>query len=145
MSRKIQIPFACAGLAAGIVLGLFLKAIEGLTSQRVYTLLLNVDYIPILKEMKLNEWVEFGLHLFISILLGIFVGAYAHWKGWKGSALIVMTVLISLAVALLLYPTTMLSERTPKLLNGEAFSYWMLGHLLYGATLGVLLQKNVFS
>ncbi|EHB62807.1 hypothetical protein [Paenibacillus lactis] len=58
-----------SGLAAGSLLGIYLKFIEHFTSFNVYTLLLNVDYIPGLNRLELPEWVEFLLHLAISVLL----------------------------------------------------------------------------
>ncbi|MEK3884753.1 hypothetical protein [Paenibacillus sp. PL2-23] len=130
-----------AGMASGIVLGLFLKAIEELTMLRVYTLLLNVDYIPILKELQLHESVEFLLHLVISLILGSLVGSYASAKHWTRRQILLASCAISVAIALLLYPTTLLSDRTPELMNGEAFFYWLVGHLIYGGALGWFLRK----
>lgn len=72
-----------AGIAAGILLGLFLKIIEHITSLGVYTLLLNVDYVPLLKELKLSELVEFALHLAISILLSIALAIFLKQKNWS--------------------------------------------------------------
>ncbi|CAM3958823.1 hypothetical protein [Mesobacillus zeae] len=62
---------AAAGLVSGVFLGLFLKVIEFSTSEKVYTLLLNVDYVPVLKRYQFSELVEFVLHLIVSVVLGI--------------------------------------------------------------------------
>ncbi|MDT3765193.1 hypothetical protein [Priestia filamentosa] len=43
------------GIISGIIMSVFLKGIEELTHLRVYTLLLNVDYIPLLKLVTSNE------------------------------------------------------------------------------------------
>ncbi|PWW29578.1 hypothetical protein DFO73_104218 [Cytobacillus oceanisediminis] len=58
-----------SGFVSGIFLGLFLKVIEVMSGVKVYTLLLNVDYIPILKNYSFPEFVEFLLHLIISVIV----------------------------------------------------------------------------
>lgn len=57
-----------------------MKFIQSITSLKVYTLLLNVDYIPFLKELKLSEVVEFGLHMLISIMLAFVMNFYISRK-----------------------------------------------------------------
>ena len=58
MSRKIFHTFVYS-LIAGIFLGFFMKWLQDVTGYKVYTLLMNVDYIPILKEYIFPAWVEF--------------------------------------------------------------------------------------
>lgn len=131
-----------AGIAAGILLGLFLKIIEHITSLGVYTLLLNVDYVPLLKELKLSELVEFALHLAISILLSIALAIFLKQKKWSRGRSLSWVSLVCLTVGLLLYPTTVLSDRTPELSDPAALLFWLAGHLLYGIALGWLLTKS---
>lgn len=131
-----------AGIAAGILLGLFLKIIEHITSLGVYTLLLNVDYVPLLKELKLSELVEFALHLAISILLSIALAIFLKQKNWSRGRSLSWVSLVCLAVGLLLYPTTVLSDRTPELSDPAALLFWLAGHLLYGIALGWLLTES---
>ncbi|MEH6882539.1 hypothetical protein V7Z92_01165, partial [Priestia megaterium] len=59
------------GMLSGIILGLCLKWIEWLTGKQVYTLLLNVDFIPIIGPIQWPEWVEFVFHLLIAVAIGI--------------------------------------------------------------------------
>lgn len=128
-----------AGLLAGIILGLFLKFIESVTGIKDYTLLLNVDYIPILKDIKLPELIEFLLHLIVSVVLGVFLYTYLMNKDWPNEQKVRLVVKVSLLIGLLLYPTTLLSDRTPEITNVYSFFFWLVGHGLYGLVLGNLL------
>lgn len=125
-----------------MALGLFLKLIQFFTNLKVYTLLLNVDYVPILKNIKLPEIIEFGLHLIISIVLAFVLNVYINRKSLKKEAIYRFVWKVSLIVGLLLYPTTLLSERTPAITNAYAFLIWMAGHWIYGMILGRLLSHK---
>ncbi|WP_200416122.1 hypothetical protein [Virgibacillus salexigens] len=57
------------GAAAGLGIAAVLKLIQAFTEKQVYTLLLNVDYIPVLKDLSFDELGEVILHLLVSILL----------------------------------------------------------------------------
>ncbi len=105
----------------------------------MYTLLLNVDYIPFLKELKLSEVVEFGLHMVISIMLAFVMNFYISRKEFGKEAIHRFVIRVSLIVGLLLYPTTLLSDRTPSITNAYAFAVWMAGHWIYGLVLGRVL------
>lgn len=131
-----------AGIASGILLGLFLKVIEHITSLEVYTLLLNVDYVPVLKEMKLSEPIEFALHLVISVLLSIALAVFLKQKNWSRGRSLFWVSLVCLTVGLVLYPTTVLSVHTPELSDFAALLFWLAGHLLYGIALGWLLISS---
>jgi hypothetical protein len=131
-----------AGIISGVALGLFLKIIESGSGLKVYTLLLNVDYIPVVNTMELTESAEFGLHLIISIVLSICIQYYLLQKNWMQKEKLRFAVKVSLIVGLLLYPTTLLSERTPEMTNLYAFLFWMIGHSLHGWVLGILLVRG---
>lgn len=119
---------------------MFLKLIQSITSLKVYTLLLNVDYIPILKDIKLPEVVEFGLHMVISIGLALLMNFYIFKKKLGQEAIHRFVIRVSLIVGLLLFPTTLLSERTPPITSTNAFLFWMAGHWIYGWVLGRVLS-----
>lgn len=125
---------------SGVVLGLFLKLIQSITKLKVYTLLLNVDYIPTLKNLILPEIVEFGLHLMISVVLAFGVNFYITRREFKKGTIISFVVKVSLLIGLLLFPTTILSERTPSITNAYAFLVWMVGHWIYGFVLVRILS-----
>lgn len=108
----------------------------------MYTLLLNVDYVPILKNMNLHEIVEFGLHLVISIVLAVGVNFYITRKEFEKETIHRFLTKVSLIFGLLLYPTTLFSERTPSITSASAFLIWMVGHWIYGLVLGRVLSKK---
>ncbi|CAM3801061.1 hypothetical protein [Mesobacillus thioparans] len=130
------------GLVSGIALGLFLKWIQDFTNLKVYTLLLNVDYVPIIKNIQLPEIIEFGLHLVISIMLALILNVYINRKSLKKAAIYRLVLRVSLIVGLLLYPSTLLSERTPSITDAYAFLVWMAGHWIYGIILGRILSHK---
>ncbi|MEH7886881.1 hypothetical protein V7654_21490 [Bacillus sp. JJ1609] len=130
-----------AGIISGVILGLILKIVEYITNLKVYLLLLNVEYVPVLKNYEIPEAGEFGIHLVISILLAISIQAYMLKKAWGIKRKERFTVFLSIAVGVLLYPTTMLSERTPEITSIYAFLFWISAHALYGWILGTMLKK----
>lgn len=126
------------GIVSGGIFGLLLKVIEQLTGKRVYTLLLNVDYFPLLKDWELNEVVEFSLHIAVSIVVVwiLYVGLKKIGYEYRISLYIWANVLIGG----LLYFTTTFSERTPELTDMVAFTYWIGGHIIFGALVGILIK-----
>lgn len=134
---------ACVpAILSGLVLVFFLKVVEQGTDLTVYTLLLNVDYIPLLNLFDLPEAIEVIIHLILSIFItaGFLVILNHYDIPMKYHML--FYIWMSLAVGLLLYPTTALSDRTPPLLSFSAFGYWLAGHFLYGLSLWSLLKQK---
>lgn len=130
------------GLISGLVLGLFFKLIEQFTKVKVYTLLLNVDYIPVLKLLIFPEWVEFFFHLIISVIIAVILLIISDRYRWEVEQVMFRSVLLSFIIGVLLYPTTALSTRTPAITSIEAIIYWLLGHVIYGCVLGFLMTRN---
>ncbi|WP_068776182.1 hypothetical protein [Paenibacillus sp. FJAT-26967] len=121
------------GLVPGIILGLMFKTVEFYRLARVYTLLLNVDFIPGFHR-DLPEWFEFSLHLAVSLGLG---AAFAvllrrYSRPW------LLGLLLGLVPVPLFVPLTLLSARTPEISDRAALFWWIAGHLLYGLLLGLL-------
>jgi len=125
------------GLVSGLVLNYYFKFIEWLTGDKVYTLLLNVDYFPILKNYTFPEWIEISFHLVVSFALA-FIYVWL-WKRWNKPFL--YTVLTALLIGLIIYPTTGFSDRTPAVTDLSALAWWQTGHLLYGWLVAWLLQR----
>lgn len=140
--RKLWIRGTFKGLLSGTFLGLFLKMIEISTGIKVYTLLLNVDYFPILKNYHFPELIEFGFHLIISVVVAFSLLFIIKKYRWNGTQIIVRTLFITFSIGFLLYPTTALSDRTPELSSLPAIFFWLLGHLLYGLLLSSLFIKK---
>ena len=114
---------------------LLLKITQHITSLEVYTPPLNVDYVPVLKELKLPELIEFAPHLVISVLLSILLAIFLKSKNWpRGRSLSWFLGLSGRRTS----PVSdyRLSKRTPELTDLAALLFWLAGHLLYGITLG---------
>ncbi|PAV31471.1 hypothetical protein CIL05_02110 [Virgibacillus profundi] len=134
---KILMKLIAAGLISGITLGGFLKLVEGISGKFVYVLLLNVDYIPIVRDWQMNEIIELTLHLIVSILLVIVL--YYLFKVMNIHTKIYPYVVVNMLVGGVLFLTTAFSQRTPEITDIAAFIYWIVGHLIYGAVVGSLL------
>ncbi|WP_235533180.1 hypothetical protein [Paenibacillus sp. Leaf72] len=130
---------AAVGAVAGVLLGLYMKAVQQLTGETVYTLLLNVDYIPLLNELALSELGEFALHLVVSALVGIGLALFFRSVRWSAVRQTYAVIAISLLIGLVLFPTTLLADRTPSIGSGAAWTWWLVGHAVYGWVLGELL------
>ncbi|GGD55897.1 hypothetical protein [Paenibacillus nasutitermitis] len=128
---------AAMGLAAGIGLGLLLKAMEAATGMLVYTLLLNVDFIAFLPA-EMPEALEFALHLAVSVPLGILYLWLVQRLGirlWPGLALGLLT-------ACLWVPLTLASNKVPAIDEGLALLLWTGAHLVYGCLLALFAGKR---
>lgn len=136
--------YVLAGLISGTLLGLLLKWIQSWSGHRVYRLLLNADYVPVLKEFSLSETTEFIIHLVISMVLCVVLGILWQYRFRRAPyslrEMAIVTAGIGLAIGLLLYPTTLLSSGgTPPITSIPAWSWWLLVHAVYGAVSGLLL------
>lgn len=130
-----------SGVTAGVILGLFLKLMEYMTGKKVYILLMNVDYVPLLKNYNTTEFLDFILHLVISVLLALAFRVFLLKDMTKTGARRYV-LWISSMIGVILYPTTILSDRTPEFTDSYAFLIWMAGHVLYGWVLGFLLAEQ---
>jgi len=139
--REFVLKGLYVGIVAGIVLGFFFKVMEAYFHIKVYTLLLNIDYISYLNQIKFPEWVEFTFHLVVSVIISIMI-LYAILKfNWTKKQIIYYPILISFLIGVLLYPTTALSDRTPPITSGSAILIWLIGHVLYGGVLSAYFIK----
>ncbi|OWR30841.1 hypothetical protein CDO73_09645 [Saccharibacillus sp. O23] len=132
------------GLITGTMLGLVLKMIQAMSGHRVYRLLLNADYVPLLGRFRLTETAEFVIHLLISAvlcaLLGLIGRRIAKRRRLSASNAAAITAVVGLLIGALLYPTTLLSAGgTPPIDSLPAWTWWLAVHLLYGFVSGLLL------
>ncbi|WP_404456143.1 hypothetical protein LG329_08895 [Virgibacillus necropolis] len=126
------------GIISGIIFGYVFKLIQSITGEMVYTLLLNVDYFPVIHTWNWNELTEFALHVCISIILVILL--YYSLKHYNLHQKPSIYICINIIVGMLLWGTTVFSNRTPELMDGTAFSYWLIGHMLYGNIVGLSIK-----
>lgn len=134
------------GMLSGIILGLCLKWIEWLTSKQVYTLLLNVDFIPIIGPIQWPEWVEFVFHLLIAAAIGIvFVYIVGKLINMSIRKIVLCSFLLTLPTIPLYFPLTLLALKpTPAVDDAVAIFYWTAGHLVFTAALvfGYIILKR---
>ncbi|MFX3674238.1 MAG: hypothetical protein ACE3JQ_07310 [Paenisporosarcina sp.] len=134
------------GLLNGIVLGLILKSIEHFTNIGVYTLLLNVDFIPIFGSHDWSETTEFFFHVFISIVITfVFVNLAQRFKlGKYFKQLMLLSFLICLPTFILYFILSELAiKEVPIWYDWKAFTYWSVGHFMYVWTLAFLYKKLI--
>lgn len=134
------------GLMNGILLGLILKFIERLTGVGVYTLLLNVDFIPIIGTIQWTEPIEFLFHVVMSIVIAfIFVKAVHYFQFatsfWK--LLLLSFVLCLPTIGLFFILSELAIKEVPLWNDWVAFAYWSMGHLIYVWVLAFLYKKLV--
>lgn len=134
------------GMLSGIILGLCLKWIEWLTGKQVYTLLLNVDFIPIIGPIQWPEWVEFVFHLLIAVAIGIvFVYIVGKLNNMSIRKIVLCSFLLTLPTIPLYFPLTPLALKpTPAVDDAVAIFYWTAGHLIFAVTLvfGYIILKR---
>ncbi|SDJ44263.1 hypothetical protein [Salimicrobium halophilum] len=125
------------GTIAGVALGSFMYAIEKIFGLSVYTLLLNVDFIPGLRHAMGNPALEWLLHLIVSWVIGIlFVYVLHHWNKQTSPFRYVLSGILSLGAASTYVPLTILAiQPTPSITDKEAVSYWLIGHGIYAYVL----------
>ncbi|MEH7584349.1 hypothetical protein V7170_21015, partial [Priestia megaterium] len=114
------------GMLSGIILGLCLKWIEWLTGKQVYTLLLNVDFIPMIGPIQWPEWVEFVFHLLIAAAIGIvFVYIVGKLNNMSIRKIVLCSFLLTLPTIPLYFPLTLLALKpTPAVDDAVAIFYW---------------------
>jgi len=139
------------GFWSGLLLGLLLKWIQRVTGEQVYTLLLNVDFIPFVGKINWSEPVEFAFHLAISLLISIAYVYLAKRRNYSFGQLTLLSLLLCIPTFILFFPLSSLAIRTdvPALTDVGAYLYWILAHLTYALALPVLYKtferKNAAS
>lgn len=136
MSKKIEV--LIVGILTSFVLGFFLKILELITDLKVYTLLLNIDFIPILGNINFPEWIEFSFHIIISVILTYIFYYFVVKNNWRWQNILFYVSLGNMLIGLLIYPITLLSDRTPPLFSIFALNFWLVAHLIYGISMSLL-------
>lgn len=133
------------GILSGFMMGLLLKLIESLTGIKVYTLLLNVDFIPILGPVDWIEPIEFLFHLLVSIVLAlvfVFLAESLQLKGRLLKSWVLSFLLCLPAIGSYFFLSLLSNKEVPQWNNWIAFTYWCVAHLFYIWLLPVLYMKK---
>ncbi|EIT84934.1 hypothetical protein A374_12845 [Fictibacillus macauensis ZFHKF-1] len=121
-----------SGFVAGLLLGFSLKVAQWLTGVGVYTLLLNIDFIPALPSFFSTESVQFLLHLLVSCVIGIIVSLFRfHFATLKA----IWPYVFSLIASLTYFPLLALAKHTIITSQITAMILWFTAHLLYALLL----------
>lgn len=139
------------GFWSGLFLGLLLKWIQAVTGEKVYTLLLNVDFIPLIGNIEWSEVSAFIFHLAISLIFGIIYVYMAKRRHYSFGQLTLLSLVLCIPLYLLYFPLSSLAEtaEAPSFADAGAIMYWMFGHLAYALVLPILYKtferKNAAS
>ncbi len=125
------------GTLSGIVLGLYMWFVEMATGKKIYTLLMNVDFIPVIGGVDWPVYMEWLFHMIISWIIGVlYVYALKNWisdtirNQWR------LSIFLTAGASTTYVPLTLLAiKETPDLTDGVAITYWLVGHVLYAITL----------
>ncbi|WP_230499788.1 hypothetical protein [Sutcliffiella rhizosphaerae] len=136
---------AIAGGISGIIMGLSLKWMETVTTNKVYVLLLNVDFIPFLRNQEYSEFTEFCFHLVIAVIVGVLYSLIiSKLHIYQKSRQYLTSILITTPTILLYFPLTSLAiKETPSVTNGTAIFLWTVGHILFAIFLPTI--NNLFK
>ncbi|MCA1022524.1 hypothetical protein [Halobacillus litoralis] len=125
------------GTTSGIVLGLYMWFIEKITGDKVYTLLMNVDFIPWFGSIDWPVLMEWFFHMIISWIIGLVYAWLFMYRLKPTPRNQWMTAALLTAPAAFTYvPLTLLAlKETPAVTDGSAIIFWLIGHVLYAVTL----------
>ncbi|WLR43667.1 hypothetical protein LC087_05855 [Bacillus carboniphilus] len=137
--KKVYYYGAISGLVSGILMGMFLKVLEEKTGEKVYTLLLNIDFIY---ENPLPELVEFSLHLLVAIGIGVLLQIIVSMTDKSSfNSILIYSFLLTAPTIILFFPlTTIANKPTPEMSDVLALSLWTVGHIIFAFILGLLLH-----
>ncbi|NGP44387.1 hypothetical protein G4V62_05240 [Bacillaceae bacterium SIJ1] len=122
-----------SGIFSGVILGLILAAFEEISGKRVYTLLLNIDFIPWLSRWSGNMWIEWVLHMTVAVSIGCIHVLLTEIYKWPD----VLSASALTVIALFMYIplSTLALGPAPSLIDGMAWGLWFLGHLCFCVSL----------
>ncbi|TWT04759.1 hypothetical protein [Planomicrobium sp. CPCC 101079] len=139
------------GLWSGLMMGFLLKWIQSITGVNVYSLLLNVDFIPLVGAVDWSEPVEFAFHVATSLILGVVYVYIAKRRPYSFGQLALLSLILCVPLYLLYFPLAILAvnPEIPGAADGEAFLYWVFAHFAYALALPILYKaferKNAAS
>jgi hypothetical protein len=141
MTSKWIIKGGGIGIISGILLGLLFKSLQSQTGIKVYVLLLNIDFIPFLGEIRWSELTEFLFHLIISCMIGILFTFSIHYFNLSGLTLWMLAFGLTLPALLLYFPlSSMAIKEVPAPYDPGGITLWLTGHLVYIVSLPLLYQ-----
>ncbi|WP_082234669.1 hypothetical protein [Halobacillus massiliensis] len=136
------------GTISGLAIGIYMWLVEELTAIKVYILLMNVDFIPVIGDIDWPAPVEWLFHLIISWAIGMI---YCFLLRSKQNSTVRMQWILAFVLSAIAFstyfPLTLLAIKdTPAVTNMTAIVLWAAGHILYALLLKLSYNlKDSFS
>jgi hypothetical protein len=133
------------GTTSGIVLGMYMWYVELVTGKKIYTLLMNVDFIPVIGNIEWPIIMEWFFHMVISWAIGVlyaYVFMHRRLRDTNRNRWL-LSIGLTAGAATTYVPLTILAiKATPSLTDEIAILYWLIGHVLYAITLKKSFQRS---
>lgn len=128
------------GSISGFVLGLMFKWIETNMKIKIYTLLLNIDFIPLIGKRNWGEPMEFIFHILFSCLVCFtYVFIIEVKKVTQLKSYIYWAIVVTFPTVPLYFPLSSLAiKNVPASHDLHSFLFWGIGHIIYALVLGWL-------
>ncbi|WP_096154783.1 MULTISPECIES: hypothetical protein [Bacillus] len=133
---------ALTGLVSGILMGLLMKLFQTFFQKDVYTLLLNIDFIPYLGSFSFSETVEFIFHLIIALGIGVLFSLIVQkYHLVKKRAQFLLSIILTFPTIFLYFPLTFLAmKETPAMNDVFALTLWTVAHLFFALLLPIFYR-----
>lgn len=122
------------GFWSGLILGLLLKWIQSVTGEQVYTLLLNVDFIPLIGDVPWSEITEFIFHMSISLIIGVVFVYLAKRRNYSFGQLVIISLLLAIPFPFLYFLLSWLASklmcRLPLIGEHSFIGFSRISHML---------------
>lgn len=134
---KRLISWILYGTAAGILLACFFYIPEVFLKIKLYTFLLNIDFLPLPDFIIFNEPLQFVLHIFIAIALIACVDMLC--KVFYHPFFV--SLFINIIMSFTFFPLYSLAESKPFLPPLTVpFFIWLFGHILFSLLIGFFVS-----
>lgn len=127
------------GVLAGIILANILVILHILMNNPAYILLFNVDYIPILKNLRPESII--GVIFHFSFCIVSVVGLFYLLKIIHRERQTLLYVVVYAGGSSILYFLTIFSGKPPFATDITAWMYWTLAHAIYGLVVGEFVKR----
>ncbi|RFU60015.1 hypothetical protein [Bacillus sp. V59.32b] len=126
-----------AGVGSGILLAIATRYVEMYTGKKIYSLLLNIDFIPLTQRIQGNEPIELVLHLLVSSGIGVFFVLLKPKFANKWG----LSFLLILPAILLYFPLSYISQsEITSAADLSSFLLWSAAHVVYALILPLSIK-----
>ncbi|MET3728884.1 putative outer membrane lipoprotein [Fictibacillus halophilus] len=126
------------GTIAGILLACFFYILEVLFEIKLYTFLLNIDFLPLPDSVLYNEPFQFVLHIIIAIFLIAFVDVICKVYSHPYQISLIINGIMSFTFFPLYYLAVEKPFSAPLTLP---FLIWLIGHILFAIIIAFFVKR----